>query len=540
MSGFRSWARGSACLVFSFCACGPEALSVDYGCDDVNAGDLVVTEVHANPVGRDGDREYIELFNTRPDSVSLLGITVTASRADGVSPKAHRLLDGAVGAGDYFVLGNAESEAMPEHIDYSYGDALGSLRNTEGSVSISCGDRLLDRVSYARTKDGRAQELDGALAPDHEVNDDPAAWCSTPKGVSALSDGSLGTPGRRNSSCGTTPLEGTCVEGESARVVMAPRAEDVRITEWIANPDGLDADFEWVEVAFGAEADLNGLQLGPSIDELQVVVDGDACFPVDAGVRLVFGASPAAAPRVDAELGFSLGNSGSRSVVAAIGGTVLDMVSYEGTTQGASWQIDEDGNICLAGESNRYDSANFGTPGERNPPCPPVLDEGMCLDEGVPRRIVTPAIGQAQISEWMADPAAVDNRAGEWVEIRFDASVDLNGLSLTDLSDSATTVQSDHCLSVPAGAHVVWARALDPSINGGIDAASTQLTLSLNNRDETLTLSVGGEVLDSVTYAHSERGAATQVDLLGNVCTASARYGAGDMGTPGSTNTRCF
>jgi hypothetical protein len=540
MSGLPSWGRAFACLVFSFCACGPEALTPDYGCDDVGLGALVVTEVHANPDGRDGDGEYVEVFNTSEAPISLQSITLMVGRADGASPKSHRIREGAVAAGDYFVVGNASGTNLPDHIDYSYADALGNLRNSEGSVSLWCGSRLIDRVNYARTPDGLALELDGDLEPNHETNDESNAWCATPEGADDLGDGNLGTPGRRNSPCARPPVEGACTDGGAARALLVPRAEDVRITEWMPNPEGLDADFEWIEVTFGAAADLNGLQLGPSTRELVVAIDADPCFRVDAGARVVFGASPAAAPRVDAELPISLGNSGSRSIVVGLHGEVLDVARYEGATEGAAWQIDADSGLCLAPESTEYARGNFGTPGQPNPPCPPVLQPGMCLQSGRARGIISPVVGQAQITEWMADPSMVENRAGEWVEVRLDAPVDLNGLTLTDLSGSSASIESDDCLAVVAGTHLVWARTVDHSVNGGVESAIGELSLSLNNRGETISLSAGGEILDSVSYERSEPGIATQVDPLGNVCNATTHYGDGDLGTPGLPNPWCF
>jgi len=132
--------------VLSFCACGLEALPLTDACDALAAESLVVTEVHANPEGRDGDREYIEVFNAGDLPISLQGITLTASRADGADPKSHRILEGELPGGGYFVLGNASSNPMPDYIDYSYANALGNLRNTEGSVSLWCGERLIDRI----------------------------------------------------------------------------------------------------------------------------------------------------------------------------------------------------------------------------------------------------------------------------------------------------------------------------------------------------------------------------------------------------------
>jgi hypothetical protein len=330
------------------------------------------------------------------------------------------------------------------------------------------------------------------------------------------------------------------MDGATARTPVAPRSEDVRITEWMANPDGPDASLEWIEVTFDANADLNGLQLGPSADDLKAAIDSDVCFPVDAGESVVFGASPAAAPRVDADLRFSLGNSGMRTIVAAIGDVILDEVGYEGTSEGIAWQVDVEATMCLSDPFHEYAPGNFGTPGTQNPSCPAVLEAGTCLDEGVPRDIVEPAAGEAHIVEWMADPAAVDNRMGEWVEVRFDRAADLNGLSLADLTATDVALTSDECIAVPAGGHAVWAREIDPSLNGGVDAVIAELAVSLNNRNETITLRVDGAVLDSVAYARAEPGTATQVDQLGRVCLASTRYGDGDLGTPGSPNAPCL
>jgi len=329
------------------------------------------------------------------------------------------------------------------------------------------------------------------------------------------------------------------MEAGSTRPVRSPEPGEVRITEWMANPRGPDADFEWVEVAFADDADLNGFQLGAAPDSLEVAVDQSDCVPVDAGERVVFGASPRAAPRVDAELGFSLGNSNARSIVAAFEGVELDRVDYDHTVEGSAWLLDAEGAVCLAASTDEYAPGNFGTPGQPNPPCPPVLLDGMCLEDDRARKIVSPTPGQVRITEWMASPAAAEDRDGEWVELHFTAAADLNGLTLSDLSGATTTVEGESCAGVSAGTRVVFVRNLDPTRNGGLQDADAQLSISLNNQNETITLSIDGETLDSITYARSETGASTQIDEAGNVCTASSPYGDGDLGTPGSANPHC-
>jgi len=539
MAGAWNATRVVACLMLVLGACAREELVATGLCDDFVPGDLVVTEVHANPDGSDGDGEYVELFNTSGGLLALDGLTLVSSRSDGTGAKTHRFFGASVGAGDYWVAGNAPRDSMPAHIDYSYGDTIGSLRNSDARISIRCGERLIDQVSYESTGDGRALELDGRFAPDHELNDEVTHWCTTPEGVDEVSPGNFGTPGTVNSPCAFDEPQGGCLESGMRRAVRIPKPGEVHFREWMANPAGADAELEWVEVLFSAEADLNGLQLGSAPNALATVVDQDLCFPVGAGERVVFGASPAAAPRVDAELGFSLGNSGARSIVAVLNGIILDQVDYDGTVEGRAWQLDPNDELCVALAQDEYIVENFGTPGESNPTCPLVLGPGKCMDDGAPREIVSPSRGEAWIAEWMANPLEVGNRDGEWLEVRFDSLVDLNGLVLSDLSSSTDPIEAEDCLEVAAGTHVLFARNANPTENGGLERVDLELSLSLNNSDETIVLSIGDQALDSVSYERSKAGIATQVDVLGNVCDAAQAYGDGDLGTPGAPNPWC-
>lgn len=520
--------------------CGLPTLDTNAGCDDLLAGEIVITEVQANPRGADGDGEYIELYNASGTARSLEGSTLVVSRADGTDPRAHRF-SGArpLEPSGYFVAGNAPAEALPNHLDYSYGSSLGNLRNADAAVSLWCDERLIDEIHYERTSDGRALELDGALRPDHELNDRAESWCLAPEQPDQASTDNLGTPGRANDACGESTGEAECRQGESFRAIVRPRPGEVRITEWMANPTGPDADLEWVEVTFDTEADLNGFQLGSAPDSLGTPVDEEACISIDAGTRVVFGGSPGAAPRVDAELDLNLANSGSRRIVAGTGGSVLDSVRYEQSTEGVAWQVDPNGTLC-ASPADEYQLGNFGTPGEPNPNCPTAPGPGQCVDQGVVRGVVPPVLGTLRISEWMANPNATSNRDGEWIELRLDAEADLNDLMISDRAGGVSALQSDTCLRYPAGSHLVLARSTDPSVNGGIEGVAAQLSVSLNNEDETITLSLDGQELDSISYQGSNPGIATQVDELGNVCEAVQEYGEGDFGTPGAPNSPCF
>lgn len=533
-------ACGLVCVCLVAGGCGLPALDTADGCDGLFSGDIVITEVHANPLGADADGEYIELYNASGSVRSLEGSTLVVSRADGTDPRTHRFTGlEALEPSAYFVAGNAGSEAAPSHVNYSYGSSLGNLRNTDGAVSLWCGERLIDRMDYEQTSDGRALELDGALPPDDELNDQAESWCFAPEGAKQPFAGNFGTPGGPNDACSPSTALATCRVGESFRAIVSPQPGEVHITEWMANPTGPDEDLEWVEVTFEAEADLNGFQLGPAPDSLRSAVDQEACISIDAGTRVVFGGSPAAAPRVDAPLELNLPNSGSRSIVAGIGGSVLDSVRYERTTEGVSWQVDSSGEPCIS-PGGEYQRDNFGTPGEPNPDCMTSPGPGQCVDRGVVRDMVGPLPGQLRITEWMANPTAASNRDGEWVELRLGTDADLNGLVVSDRAGGMSEMQSDACLRFPGGSHVVLARSLDPAVNGGIEGVAAKLSVSLNNSDETITLSLAGQVLDSVSYEESEPGVAVQVDELGNVCHAVQAYGEGDFGTPGAPNSPCF
>ena len=143
MAGVWTWLRWCAC-VWMLSGCGREAVATATFCDDLEPGDLVVTEVHANPDGSDGEGEYIELFNRTGGLLALDGLVLATSRVDGASPKAHRFVGASIDAERYFVAGNAPVESMPDHVEYSYGKSLGSLRNSDAVVSIRCGEMLID------------------------------------------------------------------------------------------------------------------------------------------------------------------------------------------------------------------------------------------------------------------------------------------------------------------------------------------------------------------------------------------------------------
>lgn len=164
-----------------------------------------------------------------------------------------------------------------------------------------------------------------------------------------------------------------------------------------------------------------------------------------------------------------------------------------------------------------------------------------------PNITVSTYASQIVINEVMADPDAVTDANGEWLEIhnRGAAAVDLQGWTLASNNDASQTIASS--VSVPAGGYVVLARNGTYSTNGGVNEHYTYAIINLANTSDWVALrdNVGASV-DSVAWATtmpvgSTRGVSDpsldNLDAKGsNWHTSTTAFGAGDEGTPGARN----
>lgn len=169
-----------------------------------------------------------------------------------------------------------------------------------------------------------------------------------------------------------------------------------------------------------------------------------------------------------------------------------------------------------------------------------------CNDAGTPRTIVSPGPGDLVINEYMANPNAVADAQGEWFELRAENAVDLNGLEVGRSEPTGgpqavqTTLTSSDCLHVPAGGHVLFARQTDSGLNGGLPAVDHPFNFDVANSDDGLFISVGGSLVDEVTWASVSAGASAQKDPGSSTfCVSTPSYGDGDLGTPGAANIAC-
>jgi hypothetical protein len=257
-----------------------------------------------------------------------------------------------------------------------------------------------------------------------------------------------------------------------------------------------------------------------------------------------------------------LENSGG-TVSLSFGATGIVTAVYGPAIAGVAWQLDptDPTRFCRATVHFAADGGgDVGTPAARNTACPPSPDAGQCIDRvtSAVRAAVKPALGDLVITEFMSNPAAVSDTVGEYIEVRANASVDLNGL-LLGIDSTTSLVNGQTCLAVSAGSYPVFGSNADSQVNGGLPPLAGRFSFSLANYGtHTIFISTDAGLLDALTYSldagHPVSGASTQLsaqytmpwdnDVPSHLCSTStaARYGPnamGDRGTPGLPNELC-
>lgn len=558
--------RHLATLSFFAAACNGGSSRDDLGgeCEGLLPGDLVISELMANPSGADDGKEWFELYNASGAELDLSGVVIRFRKADGSGERLHQIQDAVVDADAYFVLGDSDPEALPAHVDHGYGDDLGSgFNNSAGELALGCGEALVDVMIYSEVTEDASRTFDGTRTPDAVGNDDLTAWCDS---VTEYEPEVFGTPGEANDPC-FSEQPTTCLDGDTMREIVPPTPGDIVITEYMPNPDAAsDDEGEWFELYVGADIDLNGLAITKFGDEEPTdVVGAVTCIPVSAGSYLVFARSNDSAvngnlPRVDQLFTVSLSNTSENGTGLSVGwgGQFLDTVTWNDSGTGASSQLDpmfldptrndEDDAFCLSEEP--YGDGDLGSPGVANPPCPVEAPEGSCVDaDGGLRQIVAPAVGDLWITEFMADPSAVGDTDGEWFEVYANAPFDLNALEFGRDEEVEEVIELDACAPVDAGEYILFAKNAEAATNGGLPAVDYEVGLSLLNGDGALFVATSGQVLDEVLWTGTEGGASRALDPSvsgpeanddeANWCDGADAYGDGDLGTPAAENSPC-
>lgn len=558
-------AAGTVLLLLAIAGCGGSGSGQPSCQAQLLAGDLVITEIMANPQDRDEGKEWFEIYNRTANELDLTGVRVSAARADGSGEMLHVIGGANVASGDYLVLGGMLAEVKPDYVDYTYGADLGGLRNSGGSLALHCGQALVDRVVYLEASDGVSLQFDGSKTPDSIANDDDNNWCDARTEYDPQHEpGSLGSPGLPNQACASDIPPTSCKDGEAVRDVVPPQVGDLVITEFMANPAAAgDTTGEWFEVQVNRDIDLNGLQLGKAAGQWDTQLAALECLPVKAGTHLVFARSAdsqlnGGLPRVDGVFGFALANSGG-GLAIGYGTTLLDAVTYSSSRAGESTALEptltdpeqNDNESYWCPGQQPYGAGDLGSPGAPNPDCA-ITPEGKCREGGNLRDQRLPQAGDLVITEVMANPDAAPDASGEWFELYVARDIDINNLQIGKTAPEVVQqLPGGDCLAVAAGSYVVFAASQDAGQNGHLPQADFPLEVALTNSGGGLFVGFAGQVIDAVTYPAASKGASTMLDPGArdasandnpdNWCTtpAGTTYGDGDRGTPGQANPAC-
>jgi hypothetical protein len=342
----------------------------------IAAGDLVITEVFADPHGSDGGPAWFEVYNTTDHALPLDGLELDHDRAGVATEHSHIVIGATIRPGGYLVLGAAPPDATPPYVDYGFGTDLGTLKEGgSGILELRCSGDVVAQASYAGIVSGYSRELAAGSAPSPATAAEPQAWCQA--FATEFSPDEFGTPGAPSDCVPLAP--GQCQDGLAARAAVAPRNGALAITEVLPNPDGDETTREWIEVSNAGKAafDLVGLALArPGSTKPPDVIAGPACRRVAPGGYALFARSASSTansglPAVDATFSFSLINSNGSAEVLAADGSVLAAIAWKTSPSGASIQLSPDGSAWCDGTTPYGDGTNLGTPRAPNVSCGP-------------------------------------------------------------------------------------------------------------------------------------------------------------------------
>jgi hypothetical protein len=356
--------------------CLPPGATVPRDVQALRPGELLITEVMANPRGDDTVGEWLEVRATVP--VDLNGLTV-GTDTSGTKLESERCL--SLAAGESALLARRREPEVNGGLPTPLATFSVDLRNAGGVVTLRAGTVLIDSALYGPAQDGVATQVSASLVADAKANDVAASWCAATEPYG--DKGNLGTPGRPNRVCSGADAGAAvsgCIDRTTGQVrpLRGPTPGSLVLTEFMADPATVaDAQGEWVEVFAQRDVDLNGVTL--SNETGSTVLESPLCLSVKAGGYAVLARTEDSAlngglPAVLATFGFGMGNgAGAHVLKLAAQATVLDSVSYTSAAlPGVSSQRDSRaGTFCPTPVGVTYGLGDRGTPGRENRTCAP-------------------------------------------------------------------------------------------------------------------------------------------------------------------------
>jgi hypothetical protein len=175
---------------------------VDQDCDDFDgytidyliAGDLIITEIMANPDAvTDANGEYFEFYNASGVDVNIDGLVFTDNSS---SDTVEETL--VIDADSYAVFAINGNYSSNGGIDADFDWSGPALSNSGDVITLSYDGTTFDEVNYSgwTVTAGVSMSLDPSA--DATDNDDEAFWCEA---TTTYGDGDYGTPGDENDEC---------------------------------------------------------------------------------------------------------------------------------------------------------------------------------------------------------------------------------------------------------------------------------------------------------------------------------------------------
>jgi hypothetical protein len=244
------------------------------------------SEALPNPEGSDSTEEWIELFNPFDYELNLEGLFLD-DQDGGSKPHA---LEGKLSPHDYLLLSVEDSQI--------------TLNNSVDSIRLlGASDEVLWEVTYDNPKEGLS-----LIA----ITENEQAWTQSP------------TPGKANEYLSTEEDEEKETDYENGDL-----SEDIELNEVFPNPEGSDAENEWIEITNGGDEAVNlgnwTLDDGPEGSDPYTIPDDTLIEP---GETLIFYRS---------ETDIALNNSNESVYIYDYSGETMDEISYEKSHEGQSY-----------------------------------------------------------------------------------------------------------------------------------------------------------------------------------------------------------
>ena len=538
--------------------CGVTTCTDDLGSRETvppGVGDIIVTEVYADPSGTDSNKEWLEIVSQSDRALDLNKVAIRVTKTDTGSASTFSIESDAcesIASTQRYVIGGASDLAINGGVDVDLAlDGFSLYNGSELLIEILHLDTVISTAIIPASEEAASWSL---------IEGEENSWCLSR--ANGFFEGA-GTPGLGNT-CGATCYD---TDGELWRVTREPASADLIISEILADPEGADTGKEFVEVfSAGTETfDLNGLVLTFTANEADatprpLLIGGENCATITPGSYRVLAA------QVDPTL-----NGGLQDVVPVLGLTILNskplIITLDGAVRidetvvpeaesGQSWQLrpqqlsdgtnESETDFCLSRARGIFEG--LGTPSEPN------TCGFTCLDNGTAREVNAPGLGDLVISEVLANPVGAD--AGrDWLELTHvgDSDIDLNGVRVEASNGTSTKgwdIEAEACLTVsPQERKVIGGQGLRTEgfvpfaeIGTATDTLFYASNLSLAVLVEELPVDSAGPL--SVSEGTSTQLSADLMSAEGNDasvawCISSGIFPETPAGTPGEENGTC-